>query len=164
MTNKQLKEYRQSERGRIAMIFSNMRSRSKVRGNPPPEFTQQELSNWVYANGYKRIYDEWVASGFDKMKSPSVDRADDYEHYTINNLLRICTWQENFDRGCADRKSGINNKMSKAVIQKSLSGKIINTFYSAAQAHRETKTDKACICLCCKDLQHTANGYRWCYE
>ncbi len=55
-------------------------------------------------------------------------------------------------------------KKSRRVIQKSLDGKIINTFASTQQAELFTKVWSSSIVKCCNGRCKTAGGFIWEYE
>lgn len=156
--------YRCTRAGVIEVIYGSHWSSSKKRGHAAPAYTLQEFREWCYANvDFDRLYLNWINSGCNKMKKPSVDRKDDYNGYFFDNLLRVCTWQENFDRGHKDRKNGTNNKQSKAVIQMAKNGDIIKNHHSIHSAGRLTGVDFKNISSCCRGKLKSAGGYRWSY-
>jgi len=156
--------YGKTREGLVRSIYYHQRSSSKSRDHLMPEYGFKEFSEWVYGQvNFDTLYLNWINSGFDTMKSPSVDRRDDYKPYTIDNLLRVCTWQENFDRHHEDRKKGVNNKSSKSVIQLTKNGEFIREFYSIRQAERETGVFNTNISHCCSGKVKTAGGFKWGY-
>jgi hypothetical protein len=86
--------YDRTEKGVIRVIYKSQKSSSKQRGHKLPEYTKDELRDWLYKNGFKKLYDEWVKSGYDKKKKPSVDRIDDFKGYSFENI-RLTTWEQN---------------------------------------------------------------------
>ena len=126
-----------------------------------PDYTKSAFSNWLFSQPeFHRLYDLWVASGYLKMEKPSCDRKDDYAPYAFDNL-QIITWQENDEKGKSDRKNGINNKHSKAVIQFDLSGNLITKHYSGRYAERVTGINSANISACCLGKVKSAGGFKW---
>ena len=61
----------------------------------------------------------------------------------------MVTWEENNNKGYLDRKSGINNKLSKAVVKMDLNGNEIKEYYSMRQAARDIGGDSGNIWRVC---------------
>lgn len=153
--------YRKTKDGVASAIYSHQLFHSKGRGHKSPDYSKSELLKWLLSNTeFHRLYDIWTESGHGKMQKPSCDRLDDYKPYSLDNL-RLVTWQENFDKGHADRKNGINNKHSKAVMQSDLSGRFIKEHYSLSQACRDTGVNFKNISLCCLGKRSSAGGFKW---
>jgi len=98
--------YVRTELGAITQMYALQRQRSKDRGHNMPTYTKEEFTTWLYKNGYKTLYDNWVDSDYDKMVKPSADRLDDDLGYSFDNI-RLVTWQENCNKG---RKKGMKYK------------------------------------------------------
>ena len=78
----------------VVQIYS-----SKKRGHTPPEYTLQELEEWLYGQDlFKKLYIEWEESGHNTLLLPSVDRLDDDIGYSFENI-RLTTWEENRYKG-----------------------------------------------------------------
>ena len=134
--SKRAMSYRRTEHGRIVEIYNKQRSRSKKKGWDRPIYSFDEFKEWVLGNdNWKSIYNEWVNSGYDVNKTPSVDRIDDYEIYRFGNI-RLVTWEQNNIKAHKDRKNGNNNKVNKAVLMYSKGGEYIREFHSLAAASR----------------------------
>lgn len=154
------KSYRRTEHGRIVEIYNKQRSRSKKKGWKPPMYSFEELKDWVLSNdNWKSIYNEWVKSGYDIKKTPSIDRVDDYDIYRFGNI-RLVTWEENDNSHRKDRKNGNNNKVNKAVIMYSKGGEYIREFHSLASASRFTGVYYSQISKSIK-RGGTCAGYVW---
>lgn len=81
--------------GWLGRLYKTQRRSSKKRGHPHPSYTQEELGAWASAQGtYKTLWEDWVASGFERMRAPSVDRIDICKPYTLGNI-RLVSWEEN---------------------------------------------------------------------
>lgn len=93
--------------GCLKQRYRTMVTRAKRKGWPPPEFTSKEFVNrWSRDIDYLSIYSTWVASGYDKDLSPSVDRIDPRLPYKWTNI-QIIKWVDNNRKGCKiDRKMG----------------------------------------------------------
>ena len=109
------------------------------------------------------LWNNWIESNYDKMTKPSVDRLDDYKGYSLDNI-QLMTWEENKAKGSRDRKNGVNNKKSKAVLQYDLQGNLIKEYYSIMQAERETKISNVSISRVCNGKRKTAGGFKWKYK
>lgn len=85
--------------------------------------------------------------------------------------LEICTQQHNIKEAyrlgliipVCTGKLGKLNKFSKKIHQLDLNGNIVNTFYGAREAERETKICNVNITQCLKNRRKTAGGYKWTY-
>ena len=144
-------------------IHEHQVSKSIKRNHPPPNYTREGLHQWMVLQvGFEILYLDWIANNFIKWFKPSCDRLDDYKPYTLDNI-RVVTWKVNFDKAHLDRKNGINNKNSKAVIGTHLKTKNIVEFYSAKQAQRELGIHQRDISKCCtkKYGRLSAGGYSW---
>ena len=98
----------------IRVMYNSQVNNCKVRGQDMG-ITRAAFESWILnqANLYD-LYADWVMSWFDKDLRPSVDRLDDYETYTIDNI-RLVTWEENRMSAYADRKSGANGKVNHKI-------------------------------------------------
>jgi len=158
-----INDYRKTKQGLIYKIYSNQVGKSKRRGHVPPNYTLDELRMWALSKQvFLDLFDNWVASGYDKKLVPSFDRKDDDKPYMLSNL-NIVTWDENNKRANSDRKNGINNKVSKSVNKLDSNKNIIETFYSAAEAGRAIGKNYSSISNCCNGKRKTAYGFNWEY-
>lgn len=51
--------------------------------------SKEDFINWCFGDSFKefnKIYNKWVSSGFDLRESPSIDRINSNEGYTLNNI------------------------------------------------------------------------------
>ena len=144
--------------------YGHQKENSLRRNHKPPEYSLKELRDWAYLHPiFHELYDKWVRSGYKKMLKPSFDRTDDYLCYSLNRLT-IMTWQENKDKWNADRKSGVNNKHSKVVVQMNLDGALIKEFHSGHEASRQTGVNRGNISSCCTGRYKTVGGFKWKYK
>lgn len=156
--------YRHTKDGLIAKIYSSQKVSSMRKGYDPPYYTKQELTDWLFSQSeFHELYDVWAVSGYKTDLSPSCDRPDDYEPYTLDNL-QLMTWVENNKKSHLDRKNGINNKGSVAVVGiLAIRGKEM-VFHSIAEAGRQTGIDVSSISKCCRGRLNMAGGYEWRYK
>ena len=99
--NKKAIESRNWNKGRIGLtgkMLRGMKVRSEKRGHEPPTFTLEELREWIFSQpNFDTLYDNWVASEYDRTLIPSCDRLDDDLGYSFSNI-RLVTWKENYDK------------------------------------------------------------------
>jgi len=159
--NKLSNEYLKTKDGVVATIYGSQKSNSKTRGHRLPEYTKQELYDWLFSQQlFHELYDEWKQSGYKKRLKPSVNRIHDKLHYCMRNI-ELMTWGENEDLGNSDMKLGRNNKKSKKVMQYDLGGNYITSHYSAAQASRNTGVNRQNISACCIGKRKSTGGFKW---
>jgi hypothetical protein len=115
-------------------------------------------------HGYEAMWERWVASGYDKWLSPSIDRKDNTQSYTLNNI-RLVKWRTNLENQKRDNISGrYLHTSSKAVDQLTLEGEYIKTFPSIAMAMRELtgkRSSVSNITAICEGKWKTAYGFKW---
>lgn len=150
--------------GLISKIYLAQKERSKLKGFEPPSYTKEELKSWMISQkNFNDIHSAWIESGHKKDLVPSCDRINDYEGYTLENI-RLTSWLENRERSSRDRVSGVNNKVSKAVIKiDSESDEEIERFHSIKEAARSIGNEKlaSSISECCKGKRKTTKGFKW---
>ncbi len=130
------KRFLQSKTGMVKGIYSTQIAKSKKRKHPSPNYTEQELYDWVWKQPQaQQLYDAWVADNYSKKTKPSTDRLDDYQPYSLNNI-RLITWQKHSQRYYQDAIAGINTKTCIAVDQFTLSGEFVQTYHSYKDAAR----------------------------
>ena len=164
---KRLQSYRKTVGGFITHLYDHQKRSSKQRGHAPPEYTREELKEWLLAQeNFKPLFNSWVASGYYKDLIPSVDRLDDYKGYSLDRI-QLVTWLENKLKGEADRKTGVNTKSCKPVLQFSMDGQFIAKHHSSGAAERATNGRKGSyttICQCCRGELKSSAGFKWSYE
>jgi len=159
--NKRVKNIRRTKDGLISRIYSHQKGNSKRRGHNPPTYTKGELKDWLFnKQEFHELFYIWAESGYDKLSLPSCDRIDDYLSYSIDNI-QLITWGENNIKGHNDRKNGINNKLSKAVLSINKITREEKEYYSISQASRETNIARYSIWNSCNDTSKLAGGCYW---
>ena len=136
-SNKTNESYDKTEKGIIRVIYKTQIANSKRRKMDLPNYTKEELKEWLYNNNFKKLYDNWVLSNFNKMMKPSVDRLDDYKPYTFENI-RLVTWQDNKNHQINDilNGTGKSGKICKSVIQLDYNGNILAEYHSFSFARK----------------------------
>lgn len=157
------KEYHHSKLGLSAIIYGGQVERSKSKKWKFPTYNLQEFRIWLFSQDWFHVlYKAWIKSGYKKTLTPSCHRLDDYKPYTLDNL-QVISWGKHNTKSHADRKNGINNKASKAVIGiHKITGEVVE-FYSMMEAQRQTGIHYSNISKCCighKNYSH-AGGYKW---
>jgi len=156
-------ERRHSVSGMILGIYHSQMHISKRRGHTPPNYSREELYNWITSqDSFLELYNNWVESEYEKELKPSCDRLDDYLPYTFSNL-RLVSWRDNRLKNYSDVLSGVSNKCSKGVIQETLNGEFVNEFYSMAQVERELGIQYSSISKVCNGHRNKAGGFHWRY-
>ena len=163
-SSKESRAYRNTKNGLICKIYDSMKRLSISRGNLPPEFTKEKLKDWIFNHhNFEFLFNQWIESGHNKEMTPSCDRTDDYQGYSLDRL-RLVTWKENKKKGELDRINGINNKINKSVIQLTLNGDFIAEYHSISQAGRETSADFRMISACCNGKRNKTAGFKWAFS
>lgn len=107
---KYCQKYERTRKGKLVRTHRNMRSRvlgiQKKKAHlyeGLPILDRKEFYIWSLMNrDYNDIYDEWVASGFDRRLSPSIDRIDSDYGYELWNM-RWVTHSENSSGGAVSQ-------------------------------------------------------------
>jgi hypothetical protein len=129
--------YDKTEKGVIRVIYKTQKRNSILRNMIPPVYSKKELTEWLYNNGFKKLFDNWKKNKFNKNHKPSVDRIDDFKHYSFDNI-RLVTWEENKKHQHIDILNGIGTggKRCKPVQQLNKDGNILAEFHSYSYAKR----------------------------
>jgi len=153
-------DYKRTEKGLVLQIYTSQRASSRRRKHPKPEYSKQELIDWVFSrDNFLELYRNWYQSGYKKELKPSVDRLDDSKHYSIKNI-QLITWEENNNKGNLYKAK----KFSKAIKGVHISTGKEKNFKSMRDAERETGISNSHISQCCQKKRKSAGGYRWYYE
>lgn len=150
--------------GLIKKIFHNQKMTTTKMGRPLPQYTETELLQWALQQGLEKLYQSWKTSGYDKWVSPSIDRKDNTQSYTLDNI-RLITWRENLDNQKSMNVSGeYLHTGSKAVDQLTLEGEYLQTYPSIACAMRDVAGHRkgvSNITSVCENKWPTAYGFKW---
>jgi len=159
---KRMNAYRKTKLGVVSQIYNSQKLHSKRRNDPQPNYTLEIFTEKLFGDLlFHKHYAIWEADGFNNwLLKPSCDRTDPNGFYTFDNIT-VMTNGENREKNYKDRKNGIDNKASKAVIQMNLEGNKIREFYSQCQASRETGVAQGSIGMCCLGKRYTAGKYKW---
>lgn len=158
-------EYWRTPVGRMSQTLVVQRNSSKVRGHMPPDYTLEQLTDWALQQGLVQLVEAWAVSDYLKDLTPSIDRLNDAEGYTLNNI-RLVTWKDNNDKMYADRKSCVRvTRQNRKVHQLDSLGNVLATFDSIAFAARSLGITRININDVCRGKKHclTAGGFYWRY-
>lgn len=158
-----MKQYHRTKHGLITKIHYGQRNSSKHRGHPMPNYTKQELKEWLLRNNdFHLLYEKWVQSGYKKELIPSVDRKNDFKPYSFSNI-KLMTFGENLKKSSNDIRNGIDRRKTRAVVSLTLDNKEIKRYYSIRQASRELSISSGRITECCQGKRNITKERKWRY-
>lgn len=162
-----VQERNKTPNGVVTMMYTNQRMTSRNMGRPMPDYSQEELRNWVHSQpNWQSLFDTWVASGYVKELKPSCDRIDSSKPYTLDNL-QLVTFKENLANQKRDNLKGLHlGANGSRVKQLTLSGEFIAEHASVLIAMRSLGKDpqsSSNIHMVCKGKAKSAYGYKWEY-
>jgi hypothetical protein len=94
-------DYGKTEKGVLRVIYKTQKRHNALRGHGSLPYTKEDLSKWMNANGFKKLYTDWVISNYKKDNKPSVDRINDFMGYSLSNITLV-TWRDNREKQCKD--------------------------------------------------------------
>ncbi len=104
--NASTKRYERTKKGKLMRLYRNMQSR--IHGVQKAKhhlyegkslLPKDDFYSWaISCDEFHRLFKEWVASGYDRKLTPSVDRIDSSQGYEIENMEWV-THSENSRRG-----------------------------------------------------------------
>lgn len=87
---------RRTRVGKVVLTFRQMQSR--VRGQNSPQYygltllPRAAFESWALSDPtYDKLFDIWATNDFSKLLSPSIDRIDPAQGYTIDNMQWVTT-------------------------------------------------------------------------
>ena len=152
-----LLKYRRTKKGILTNIYHKQRERSKIRKMPRPEYSLKWLhERFLDDIKLKRLHAEWLKSGYNKLKKPSIDRISCKKPYTKKNI-HMMTWEENrfkqnMERRC--RKGGVLQKKN---------GELIMEYRSQREAVKITGFSQGNISAVLNNRRRLAAGFEWEY-
>ncbi len=160
----QLLKYKKTKKGVIQKIYDGQIQSSKKRNHLPPEYTKEELSNFLLNSIiFNNLFKIWEESNYLKLRKPSVDRLKYTDGYTFNNI-QIVDWETNNLNHHKDVITGIDKRTSKKVFCYSLDNIFIKEYVSLAAAARELKLHYQLIANTCNKNQTQTGGYIFYWE
>ena len=123
---KNTQKFRETPKGVLTNMYHKMKGRNVV------DFSLQEFHDrFLNDKTFMRLFNEWINSGKDKMKKPSLDRILNKLHYTVRNTHMI-TWAENRHKQVMERRS------RKGSVVQYLNGEQIAIYRSQREAVLKT--------------------------
>lgn len=150
-----------SEKGVVRVLYKTMKRHQKLRVHTEDvlPFSKEEFNLWLNANDFKAIYDFWVKSGYKKNCKPSVDRLNDFEGYSFDNM-RLVTWKDNHNHQKEDilTGKGTSGKRCHGIGKYSKDGELLNTYTSYQDVRRK---EGYCVHYPIKNSYPCKNGFIW---
>lgn len=166
--NKTHKETKRTKLGVLRNMYNNQKR--NTRGHGAPLYSKDEFIEYgLQDDDFNKCYNEWVDCNYDIKKIPTTDRLDTLGKYEIGNI-RFISYYENYYRQSYERKTGIDNRVNKAIYKLDRkTDKIIDEYFSISDAAIKNKLDRANISKICnnslsKEFKYkyqTCGGYKW---
>lgn len=153
--------YRKTPFGLISRMACNHRSRSKLKGFPPPRWNAKEL--YVYAMNdsvFLRLFYNWVKSGYDWNLTPTVDRKDSSLPYTWENIQFLTNRENRWVKGCRERKLQVAKPVCMISTEDGCVLKEFSSMNDAAKEGFPLCNVKRCI----DGIASHCGGYQWDYS
>jgi hypothetical protein len=160
--NASAKKYEKTFKGFLVRLYRNMKSRiTGVQKKNIKSYLGKELLDkhvfyeWALSNDdYKRLYDDYVNSNYDRKKAPSVDRIDTRYGYSIDNIQFITMSQNSGKDG------------AKKIHKYSLGMEYLCSYKSIKDAATHNGVAECSITMAAspKYKSSKAGGYIWRYE
>ncbi|AZU99644.1 putative HNH homing endonuclease [Vibrio virus vB_VspP_SBP1] len=141
-------------------VYGQQRSSSKTRNHLMPDYTKEELGQWItdnYANIFIDMFAAWVASGYEKNLVPSLDRLDDSLPYSLDNL-QLLTWGANENKYRTNRE---RNKRNRTVVATSLIDGTVAEYPSSALAAEALSLSQTSISRAARGERKSYAGWHW---
>jgi len=93
--NIKTKIYNRTRKGLVKCMYSHQLVTSKRRNHNKPLYNLKELRKWIYnQKNFEELYNNWIKSWYNTNLIPSIDRLNNYEWYSFDNI-QLITWEEN---------------------------------------------------------------------
>ena len=83
-----------SEQSIITRLYRSEIKNAKISSYKKVTYTKEQLTTWLYENGYKRMYEMYKNYNYDTDIIPSVDRIDSSKGYSLDNI-QLIQWKFN---------------------------------------------------------------------
>ena len=145
-------KYRETPKGVLTNMYHKMKSRGEV------EFSLNEFhQRFLNDKKFLRLLKEWIDSGKNKMKKPSIDRISNKGGYSVRNTHMI-TWAENRYKQNMERRS------RKGCVIQYLNGKEIAKFRSQKEASSKTGISQGNLSLHMNGKREHVEGFTFKFE
>lgn len=154
--------YRKTRSWIISKIYSHQKDNSIKRGHIQPEYTKEQLSDWMFSRpNFEELYNNRIKSWYKKDLKPSVDRLNNYKWYSLDNI-QLITFNENRLNVDNDRKNGkFITIQNKTVIRININTLEEKEYYSLSEASRDTNIISQNISKVCKWKRNHAWWFKW---
>lgn len=144
-------------------IFYDQVKNSKERRHAPPQYTKEELYEWMTTQTeFSTLYQEWVDSEFTSDFRPSCDRLDNTIGYTFDNI-ELVPFKVNKERAYRDTKAGLIGT-GKKVYKYAPTGEFMSEFVSSVEAASSIAgADHRNIATACRGAIPSAYSFLWSY-
>ena len=123
----------------VKRLYGTQKLNSTKRNHPLPDYTQEELLQWVKQQPHwEQLYEEWKQSNYSKDKALSIDRIDSLKPYTLDNIA-LTTWEQNRQNGRNAVFNGDDTRNLRPVRALNLDNTHYKDYPSVALAVREVK-------------------------
>jgi len=85
------KLYSKSEIGVLKKLYHHMKERS-IKNNWKFTILYDDFVIWAYKNKFRRLFNFWKKTQYDKLQKPSIDRINDYGVYEFSNMKITTLW------------------------------------------------------------------------
>lgn len=118
----------------VRKIYLTQLSNSVKRGHVPPNYTLEELTNWVSKQPHwSNLYQNWKDSDYKRKLAPSVDRLDNSLPYSLSNI-QLTSWEDNLNNANRDTKDNILQRNQRPVRALNKDGTVHKEYASIANA------------------------------
>lgn len=163
--NKEKTQYCLTKKGVIQTIWDSQLSSCKKRKCEPPKYNKEQFKAWILGQEelFDTLYNTWVDSEYKQELKPSVDRLDNFETYSLDNI-RLTTWGDNKELGHLEhRKAKLPNQIYCPVYQIK-DGEIVGEFISMSEVERVLGIPQGNVWKVCNGERHTAGGFGWIHK
>ncbi len=158
--------YRRTKGGLVTRIYGGQKSSSKRRGHIPPSYTHEELKKWMFSKPvFHELYNNWALSGYLRRLSPSVDRIDDKEGYSMLNI-QLMSWEDNLKKEHNGMRNGeIGTSIKQRPVVRHLENmEVVERYISVAMAARKLKMSHAMVSFLCQKKKTSSRNILLSYE
>lgn len=149
--------FKSSPKGVLCRIYSEQQGKSKEKARYLLSYTRQEFyDRFLNDPHYLRLHGEWVESGCQRAKVPSIDRIDPSKGYSMDNIQMV-TWSENHTKS-------LKEHTHTAVVVYDKQGNLLGDYNSMKEASAATGATPSSIYGVCIGRWGHAKGFVFRYR
>jgi hypothetical protein len=153
-----LNRYRKTPKGVITDMYNHHKYRNRKNGFGEVGYTLKWLQEkYLTDKLFLRLFDEWVKSGYEKAKKPTIDRINNKKGYEKDNI-HLLSWSEN------RFKQNMERRCRKGRVLQKLNGVLINIWKSQRDIVKTLGLGQAMLSMALTGKYKTAYGFEWEYE